>query len=65
MPRGFARMLALSRDFGHLTPAITVSGRAVYCAAVRRWPSRQVRQKSIKQQKIFHKRSSEDIFIPD
>lgn len=37
-------MLALSGDFRRLTPPITVNGRAVYCAAVRRWPSRQARQ---------------------
>lgn len=37
-------MLARERDFRHRTPSITVSGGAVYCAAVRRWPSRQARQ---------------------
>jgi len=39
-------MLSLSPVFRRLTPLITVNGRAVYCAAVRRWPSRQARQKT-------------------
>lgn len=37
-------MLSLRPLFRRLTPLITVNGRAVYCAAVRRWPSRQARQ---------------------
>ena len=44
MAAGFRRMLARERDFRHRTPRITVVGGAVYCAAVRRWPSRQARQ---------------------
>jgi len=46
MAGGFTRMLSLSPVFRRLTPLITVNGRAVYCAAVRRWPSRQARQKT-------------------
>ena len=39
-----ARMLGLTTCFGECALPITVNGGAVYCAPVRRWPSRQARQ---------------------
>jgi len=46
MAPGSGRMLSLRADFWHRTHQITPHGRAVYCVAVRRWPSRQARQKT-------------------
>lgn len=41
MAADFGRMLALKPDYRRLTLPVTVNGRAVYCAVVRRWPGRQ------------------------
>lgn len=55
MASGFARMLALSRDFRRKAPAITVNGRVVYWAVVRRWPGYKARQKTYAAKKSnFH-----------